>query len=103
MAKINLPRALEDFLVDEAVEYWYDDIYERFVFRDTLQPAPKFFLSLATVQSQSHTWVEDYIRDQLSIFRPQSADTGRKDIMLEQLIKLYTAIVTGKQIGRAHV
>ena len=91
MAKINLSRALEDFLVDEAVEYWYDDIYERFVFRDTLQPAPKFFLSLATVQSQSHTWVKDYIRDQLSIFRPQSADTGRKDIMLEQLIKLYTA------------
>ena len=94
MAKINLSRALEDFLVDEAVEYRYDDLYERFVFRDILQPHHKFYLALATVQSQSHTWVKDYIRDQLSIFRPQSPDTGRKDIMLEQLIKLYTAAQT---------
>ena len=91
MAKISLSRALEDFLVDEAVEYSYNDLYELFVFRDILQHAPEFFLSLVTVQSHSHTWIKDYIRNHLSIFRPQSADTGRKDIMLEQLIKLYTA------------
>ena len=59
MAKISLSPALEEFLVDEAVKYQYDVLYDRFVFRDILQPDRKFYLRLATVQSQSHTWIKD--------------------------------------------
>lgn len=94
MAKISLITELENFLVGVRLEYWFDDTDERFYFKDLIVPDYTFSLALHKVQIWDQRQIESYILEKIREYRPQSADTGRRDIMLEQLIKLYTAAQT---------
>ena len=94
MAKIGLTAELENFLVGIRLEYWFDDMRDQFYFRDLIVPGYRFSIPLHMVQIWDQRQIESYILEKIREYRPQSADTGRKDIMLEQLIKLYTAAQT---------